>query len=1183
MIEPLAHVAKGSVSRFTVVASSVGSVHFPKSQFLRKDFFTPLPRPARTEDAPSQQSESFSILQSREHTKQCRLWSCLPGSHSVWCPSREESRFLEPTPRPRGRATYSRSNEPASEFLRHFFHYHPYPPIDSSWQRRHASAIPRKPIPEEDDATSHSHSRPMPNRARGSSFQREKPSPREWPLKSKYSPVAAKFLEYAQNERLIRQNPQRAHDACAALLSTTSLELDAHSCFPFVQGMLRAIVNHWARIPDGPPEQWITQMEELLEVSKATCTFSTPTYGSWEDNLRAHISALKGDIERADALLRDRGWCSKHKRQTTEMMNTVIVSLCRTRPAKEVIKYLEDGVDELPALHLSLSWQAPAMKALSDLFHNDSSLFRLIPGITSSFHPAVFLARKFLLDRRDTSKPIPQPWAKETIEAFLMKPEMIQAREIQGIHGTDGQDHRSFMEQNEGPTKKKDRVVQVNVLAELLDLYPDVDAFSYSTDLFLASARGDVKNAEDCFARYSQRAALTYREVHSLLMAYANIGNLPGLKNAFERLFPHSLEGLTTTYFRPAFYALSLSPIPQPEAMEYWREKMRGAHLVPNSGIYALMLQYYANHDDRDAIATTFREIRRNGIPVNKFVYHNMMTFFARRGEVEPVEKLFKFAKLDGITPDLPFYANLMNAYVEAGRWPGLTATYRLLKAVKAQGGRMIVIQNILMKASHLLGVPFEVLEEHFSSLRDLGETPDAHSYTTLIHAACDAGNTEAAERLYWEMVDRDAVEHGFLNTPHALHLLISAHLHRGDLSKVLFFCQEMEDWGIKPTAATIGRLFIAFAQLPKEKAGLLEPTLKKMVTTLRASNMEKGINGLAVGAALERIYYPAIRRAKACGRSGAELVDQLYRQLVALGHEPSLTMETIILDSFRQRREVELVQSQWENIFHKACQARSQSTHFGVGARRPRRTRITSRRMPCVFPSTITSIPSHTTAFSKKFKPPSTFTPSTILLLIQGTTTRSFLPTFAQGISKGHFISTTSSSARWLDSVGIGNLSSRMFPLHAMRLAVADERNLSLVKRSMGVLTHPRAKDPKVSPLIQLLYNMPQRGYWRISWPVKKALKRLVLALKEGYPVVPLSGRRLSPSPTFYHKSFATTGPDPAAASVQLESLMQFPLAWKAGQIWRKTRYTAERRLERRKRRCDGWRATAVEESLET
>jgi hypothetical protein len=91
MIEPLAHVAKGSVSRFTVVASSVGSVHFPKSQFLRKDFFTPLPRPARTEDAPSQQSESFSILQSREHTKQCRLWSCLPGSHSVWCPS--ASRF----------------------------------------------------------------------------------------------------------------------------------------------------------------------------------------------------------------------------------------------------------------------------------------------------------------------------------------------------------------------------------------------------------------------------------------------------------------------------------------------------------------------------------------------------------------------------------------------------------------------------------------------------------------------------------------------------------------------------------------------------------------------------------------------------------------------------------------------------------------------------------------------------------------------------------------------------------------------------------------------------------------------------------------------------------------------------------------------------------------------------------
>ena len=67
-----------------------------------------------------------------------------------------------------------------------------------------------------------------------------------------------------------------------------------------------------------------------------------------------------------------------------------------------------------------------------------------------------------------------------------------------------------------------------------------------------------------------------------------------------------------------------------------------------------------------------------------------------------------------------------------------------------AQGGRMVVIQNILMMTAHLLRVPFDVLKKLCASLKGLGETFGAHSYTT--HPSCmRRRNAEATEELYWD------------------------------------------------------------------------------------------------------------------------------------------------------------------------------------------------------------------------------------------------------------------------------------------------------------------------------------------------------------------------------------------------------------------------------------------------
>jgi pentatricopeptide repeat protein len=108
----------------------------------------------------------------------------------------------------------------------------------------------------------------------------------------------------------------------------------------------------------------------------------------------------------------------------------------------------------------------------------------------------------------------------------------------------------------------------------------------------------------------------------------------------------------------------------------------------------------------------------------------------------------------------------------------------------------------------------------------------------------------EAAEKLYLEMVDRDAEDPGFLNTPHIFTILISGHVRHGNIQEALSIYKEMTDRGI--TGATpervIRTLRVGMAKLPEVEATRLEQVLNTIVADAFPGDSAKLGLGMDIG-----------------------------------------------------------------------------------------------------------------------------------------------------------------------------------------------------------------------------------------------------------------------------------------------------------------------------------------------
>ncbi|KAJ2913282.1 hypothetical protein MD484_g7124, partial [Candolleomyces efflorescens] len=441
---------------------------------------------------------------------------------------------------------------------------------------------------------------------------------------------------------------------------------------------------------------------------------------------------------------------------------------------------------------------------------------------------------------------------------------------------------------------------------QLLARYTPLDSFWHSKQLFIESCAGNILKAEQHF---SALATPTKNEIRSLLTAYANSLDILGLQHRFDELFASdSPQQLCIEYFYPIFSAMTRTSDPRHAQMMKWRKRLAQAGFEPDNFIYSAMVQYYSKHNMTVAVSGIFEEIRTRGTKVGIRVYQNGMTYFARWKDLDAVKALFRRALMEGIKPDVHLYATLMHAHASVRDWEGVLEVRERMEIDGVDPNQSIVAFNILLKASYSMGVPYHSIRSQFRSLPSSGLTANAHTFCIVAEAAIESKSLPDAFDCLQQMVDRNRTEPGFLN-PHIFTILIDGCLRQGNAELASRVFSSMEDHGIRPTSLTFGKMLRGGARLPED----LQRAVWK---TLEGAPMDK-VPALGRSTWYEHLYLPQMRRAL---RSGSpSTVQSIYDHVMANRLKPTLMMDFLLLDAYRQSLDAEGVKRLWSRLFNKA------------------------------------------------------------------------------------------------------------------------------------------------------------------------------------------------------------------------------------------------------------------------
>lgn len=1041
--------------------------------------------------------------------------------HSIWCPSREELFDFESEQTRRNGRRHSRTTQPTPNLSAH----RPHPTPTSYGQRRHASALPKNKAGDYDRAP-FTPSRPVTPPAKRPP-RRKAPHPKE----------VVEFLKYSNDKELLQAQLPLASDACYNVVNLKLVhQVPDQDRIRFAQRMLSAITIHWARDESTPCHRYATGVKQLLDFPLAK---KDERRSEYIEGLQAQCSALLGYIDPADEYLRQMEYTTLSK-AGTELLNAVLVSLARECPPEGVVDYLLDGMAFLPAIRFLDPSAAPAVRVLTEVATSSAlpapySTNLPKPSFTtgSTIHPAVSLVLGCIYQHAAfKSKAVPKMWIQATTSALLCEQSRIEEMERLGLYGPGDNVYQSSMEHTSRTIAPADLQLHADMIKQLLSLYPYRDDFWYSSMLTAASFSGDWVQAAELFTTYSATAEPSQRDIRSLLMAYARAGEIGRLTDTFEQLFPPEDQiHLPIELYRPAFHALSRSIFPNQSALEHWKKKLTEANLPLDSRIYTSIVRYYARHDLGTAISRMFEEIAEQGITVSGIVYQIAMSHFAQQGQSLIVESLFQRAIEAGVKPDLHLLSVLMDAHVESGTWAGLLKAHQYIQTHDVPGDNPIVIFNILFKASHLLGVPFPILNSQFLNLAETGQVPDAHTYCTLAQAAVDAGEMGRAEELYREMVGRNKEKPGFLN-PHIFSILIAGFMRATNVKKVAFYYGEMKKQGVKPNSAIFSNLIDGAAHLPHNERAQIDGLIGDMKATVARSDDWKS-PGTVKGTWYEQIYLPMMAAALESGDH--EQVKKVYVDVVDLECTPTLAMNTVLLDSYRRVGDAQSILELWRHMFKQAVSIKDAGSGLLTKETREASKQVHSdllARPLSIFIDAMSSAGRHGEVArvcgecqEAGFRFDSHNWNRIVLALIRAGDP---MPAFriANDILLGYRDSsvglnykpkagTSSSPLLWPTNLAVGSNRMTVGPLHdrrhrTIKAGKMARRLLAARTRKALILEKPSKKNPDATPLYQMINSLPTWGEWGTHKIVKKTLLTTFYLLESGFPIRPIKAGEL-------------------------------------------------------------------------
>ncbi|THH16418.1 hypothetical protein EW146_g4230 [Bondarzewia mesenterica] len=441
------------------------------------------------------------------------------------------------------------------------------------------------------------------------------------------------------------------------------------------------------------------------------------------------------------------------------------------------------------------------------------------------------------------------------------------------------------------------------------------------TGLHLFALQGDVAHANEYFGMLVKRKALGLASIALKLHASAVNGDASRVVGMFRHYFPVSQGNEGTQKNRPNIHHYTALIMAHAQCRDYdgmnlWLETMMSAGINPDHYVYEVILNSFAMRGEIDAIATIMDQMRKNGLKPKSITYTTVITLLAQRRDPVAAEALYKRALREGIVPDRQMIGALMNAHAESGSWRGVIRAFDYMMTSKTRQIRPRVdVFNILLKSYVLLGAPFRVVSDVFRKIEDAGVRPTIHTFSLLIQSACDAGLMDVATSIFRELekFSKDW-ETGLHINAYALTIIMAGYLRLGNKLKAKKVYDDMLARGIQATSITFGSILRGYSNEGNEESIRLAQGFLRSLMDTDPKQRTWLVSGPSRLSGFEHIYGPLM--ASYSRNSQPEEVEKLFQDMMDSGGEPTLSMLTLLLNAYRNTRDVQSARQVWQQIF---------------------------------------------------------------------------------------------------------------------------------------------------------------------------------------------------------------------------------------------------------------------------
>ena len=437
--------------------------------------------------------------------------------------------------------------------------------------------------------------------------------------------------------------------------------------------------------------------------------------------------------------------------------------------------------------------------------------------------------------------------------------------------------------------------------------------------LHLFAHQGDVDRVEHYFGVLKERNAVGVSSISLRMHVHALHGDTARVVQLFhEELAEARGRGDARRRARIHHYTSVIMAHAQRrdfDGINTWLEEMVKAGIRPDRYVYEVILNSFAMRGEVDEIGTVLQQMFEAGFAPNEITYTTVITLLAERRDAVAAEAIYKQAIREGVVPDRQMIAALMNAHAEVGSWRGVIRAFDYMTSSKTRQIRpRMDVFNILLKAYVLIGTPFETVSRIFRKIEDAGMRPSIHTFTLLIQSACDSGLMDVAATIFQELekLAKDW-ETGFQTNAYALTVIMAGYLRLGHKAKAKEVYDDMLARGIQPTSVTFGAILRGYSNEGTEENLQLAQDFLRSLMDSDPNDRAWLVSSNTRLSGLEHIYGPLM--SSHARRSSPEQVEALFQDMIDQGGEPTLSMLTLLLNSYRKARDADSARKVWRQI----------------------------------------------------------------------------------------------------------------------------------------------------------------------------------------------------------------------------------------------------------------------------